>query len=81
MYFSNKYFFSRWYQNFVKVSTKENSSWGKKVKGCIGFTCNLLKVVVKHLIENCFFTVGNIMLKQNKGTTMGSAPEFFIMFL
>ena len=48
----------------LKVALKERPS-GEKVKACIGFTCNSLKIAVKHLIQNCFFTVGNITLKHD----------------
>ena len=59
------------------MNAKGKACWVKKVNGCIRFTCNLLKTTVKHLIENCFFTVANITLKQDKGISMGIDPALF----
>ena len=43
----------------------------------MGFTKNSLKVAVKHLIENCYFTVGNTVLRQAIGIPMGIDPAPF----
>ena len=42
-----------------------------------------VKWVLKYLIENCYFTVGNILFRQNIGIPMGSdpAPFFANLFL
>ena len=46
-------------KKFIKINSWGRAFWGKKTKDSIGFTKNSLKVAVKHLIENCYFTVGN----------------------
>ena len=62
--------FGFWGDNkpFTKVSSKGKTCWGKK--GFIGTKC----FKVKCLIENCFFLVGNIMLKQCIGIPMAIDP-------
>ena len=37
----------------------------------------MLKITVKHLIENCYFTVGNCVMKQGIGIPMGIDPAPF----
>ena len=59
------------------MSKAGHASWGKKLKATIGFTKNSLKTAVRHLIENCFFTVGNVTLKQAIGIPMGIDPAPF----
>ena len=68
-------FFSRRLQNI-------NGSTKRKVfffffKVCIVFTCNSLKTTLKNLIENWFFTVGNIALTQDIGIPMDIDPVTF----
>ena len=41
------------------------------------FFLNAIKVAVKHLIQNCFFMVGNTVLRQTIGIPMGIDPAPF----
>ena len=59
-------------KTFIKVTAKEKDF---KVKGCVEFTYYLLETSVQHLIENFFFTVGNVTLKQD--VPMGIDPGPF----
>ena len=40
-----------------------------------------VKDVVKYLIENCYFTIGNLLFRQSIGMPMGSDPAPFFAFL
>ena len=64
-------------KSFIRVSSKGKAFWGKKVKGVIGFSKTALKKAVQHLIENCYFTVGNATLIQAIGIPMGIDPAPF----
>ena len=64
-------------KKYIKINNWGKASWGKKTKDSVGFTKNSLKVAVKHLIENCFFTVGNTVLRQAIGIPMGIDPAPF----
>ena len=64
-------------RNYIKISNWGKASWGKKSKGSTGYTRHSLKVAVKHLIQNCFFTVGNSVLRQAIGIPMGIDPAPF----
>ena len=64
-------------KTYIKINNWGRAFWGKKTKDSIGFTKNQLKVAVKHLIENCYFTVGNTVLRQAIGIPMGIDPAPF----
>ena len=64
-------------KKYIKINKWGKAFWGKKTKDSVGFTCNSLKVAVKHLIENCFFKVGNAVLRQAIGIPMGIDPAPF----
>jgi len=64
-------------KTFIKISKNGKASWGKKSKYGVGFSKNSLKTAVRHLIENCFFSVGNIVLRQVIGIPMGIDPAPF----
>ena len=64
-----------------------NFRYFESVQCCIGFISYLLKAAVKHLIENCFFTIYitlklNITLKQDIVVSKGidTAPFWVILF-
>ena len=40
-----------------------------------------VKDVVKYLIENCFFTIGNLLFRQSIGMLMGPDPAPFSFLL
>ena len=50
--------------------------WGRKAKKKC-FTKHRLKVALQHLITNCYFTVGNIVMRQKIGIPMGIDPAPF----
>ena len=64
-------------RNYIKVNKRGKASWGKKSKYSMGYTQNSLRIAVKHLIENCFFTVGNVVMRQAIGIPMGIDPAPF----
>jgi len=64
-------------KNYIRVNQWGKAFWGKKYKDSVGYTRNSLKVAVKHLIKNCFFTVGNTVLRQAVGIPMGIDPAPF----
>ena len=49
----------------------------QKKKNSVSFSRNSLKTAVKHLIQNCYFTVGNVVLRQAIGIPMGIDPAPF----
>ena len=49
----------------------------KKPRLSISFSRHSLKAAVKHLIQKCYFTVGNIVLRQAIGIPMGIDPAPF----
>ena len=63
--------------NYIRINKWYKASWGKKTKSSLGFTKTSLKVAVRHLIENCYFTVGNTVLRQAIFIPMGIDPALF----
>ena len=51
--------------------------WRKKSKDNIAFIKNTLKTSLKHLIQDCYFMVGNSLLRQKIGMPMGIDPAPF----
>ena len=65
-------------KSILRVSNFGKVFWAKKKsKGSISFSKNSLKQVLEHLIENCYFKVGNILLRQRVGIPMGIDPAPF----
>ena len=64
-------------KKYIKINNWGKAYWSTKTKDSIGFTKNSLKVAVKHLIENCYFTVGKTVLRQAIGIPMGIDPAPF----
>ena len=63
---------------YVAISSFGKAYWSKnKPKTSIAFTKNSLKLAVKHLVQNCFFTVGNVVMRQAIGIPMGIDPAPF----
>ena len=56
---------------YVNISDKGNASWSK-TKGKKFFSKSSLVVAVKHLIKNCYFTVGNVTMRQANGIPIGN---------
>ena len=64
-------------KKYIKINKWGKAFWGKKTRDSIGFTRNSLKIAMKHLIQNCYFTVGNTVLRQAIGIPMGIDPAPF----
>jgi len=63
-------------RNYLSFSYNGTSYWssGKKKPS---FSQNSLKLATKHLITNCYFTVGNTVMRQVVGIPMGIDPAPF----
>ena len=59
---------------YISVSDKFRASWLKRNYKNPCFSERGVKISVKHLIENCYFTVGQTVLKQVIGIPMGIDP-------
>ena len=70
---------------YLSVTDTGGARWIKDKGKCRGRVYDKRKVkdVVKYLIENCFFTIGNLLFRQSIGMPMGSdpAPFFAKLFL
>ena len=63
---------------YICISKNNKAYWSKKkLKTSISFSKNSLKMTVKHLIQNCYFTVGNVVMRQAIGIPMGIDPAPF----
>ena len=63
-------------RNNICFNGNGSAYWGRKAKKK-SFSNSSLKRAVTHLIKNCYFTVGNIVLRQNIGIPMGIDPAPF----
>ena len=63
-------------RNNICFNYNGTAYWGRKVKKRC-FTKNSLKVAIEHLIKNCYFSVGNIVMRQKIGIPMGIDPAPF----
>ena len=63
-------------RNNICFNGNGSAYWGRKVKKK-SFSKNSLKMAIKHLITNCYFTVGNVVLRQKIGIPMGIDPAPF----
>ena len=63
-------------RNYLRFS-KFSTFWCKKPSGKQCFSKFKLKSLVKHLITNTFFVVGNLLLRQSIGIPMGIDPAPF----
>ena len=63
---------------YIAISNNNKAYWSKKKpKSSVAFSRHSLKIAVKHLIENCYFTVGNVVMRQAIGIPMGIDPAPF----
>ena len=63
---------------YIAISKNEKAYWSKtKPKSSVSFTQNSLKTAMKHLIKNCFFKAGDIVMCQVIGIPMGIDPAPF----
>lgn len=49
--------------SYVRISTSGKAFLGRKRKGIYGFSKAVLQTIVTLLIENCYFSTGNITMK------------------
>ena len=62
----------------IAISKYGKAYWSKnKPKSSVSFTRHSLKIAVKHLVQNCYFTVGNVVMRQAIGIPMGIDPAPF----
>ena len=63
----------------IAISKHGKAYWSKnKPKTSTSFTKYSLKVAVKHLVQNCYFTVGNVVMRQAIGIPMGIIDATFL---
>ena len=68
-------------KTFFRLSNNEAGYWGKKTLGGRGFDKTSLKTAINYLIENCYFNVGNVTIKQAIGIPMGiNLAPFWVYF-
>ena len=63
-------------RNNICFNFNGSAYWGRKSKKKC-FTKHSLKQALNHLITNCYFTVGNIVMRQKIGIPMGIDPAPF----
>ena len=64
-------------KSFIKIGSNGKAYWARAKGKGIAFTKGSLKMAVAHLIENCFFRVGNRVMRQAVGIPMGIDPAPF----
>ena len=63
--------------NYIRISKNGKAYWGKWTTKSPCFSKSAIKQSVQFLIENCYFTVGNCILRQSIGIPMGIDPAPF----
>ena len=61
----------------IRISPNGDAFWGKKIRGKVGFSKHSLKTAVRFLIENSYFVVGDLTMRQAIGIPMGIDPAPF----
>ena len=65
-------------KKFIRVLNNGHTVWSRTKKGVgVCFSKGVLKTALSHLIQNCYFTVGNIGMRQAIGIPMGIDPAPF----
>ena len=64
-------------KKLVRLSNNGATYWGKKANGGFGFSKSSIKTAINHLIEDCFFNVGIVIIKQAVGITIEIDPPPF----
>ena len=62
--------------NNICFNFNGSAYWGRKAKKKC-FSKRSLKVALDHLISNCYFTVGNVVMRRKIGIPMGIDPAPF----
>ena len=73
----NDFVFEGGNRAYICISKNNVAYWGKKSKDNIAFSKSTLKTSLKHLIQNCYFMVGNSLLRQKIGIPIGIDPAPF----
>jgi hypothetical protein len=63
-------------KNIISFNYNGSAYWGRKVKNKC-FSKQSLKTALAHLIQNCYFSVGNVVMRQRVGIPMGIDPAPF----
>jgi len=64
--------------SYIAIRKNGKAYWcKKKPKSFTSFSKSSLKMAVRHLVENCFFTAGNVVMLQAIGIPMGIDPAPF----
>ena len=63
-------------RNYICFNSNGSAYWERKAKKKC-FSERSLKIAIKHLITNCYFSVGNIVMRQKVGIPMGIDPAPF----
>jgi len=63
-------------KKYIHITPHGKAYWSKNKNGT-SFSKAFLKQAVSHLIENCYFTVGNLVMRQAIGIPMGIDPAPF----
>ena len=58
-------------KTFFRLSNNEAGYWGKETLVGRGFNKTSLKTAIDYLIEDCYFNIGNVTMKQAIGIPMG----------
>ena len=61
----------------ICISKNNVAYWGKKSKDSIAFSKSTLATSLKHHVQNCYFMVGNSLLRQKISIPMGIDPAPF----
>ena len=65
-------------RGYIIINKEGCASWSPKKKGhYFVFTKSPLKEAIKFILHNCFFGIGNIIMIQVTGISMGSDPTTF----
>ena len=66
-------------RDYITVSKQGCASWSSKKRGYhLLFTKSLLKETIKLYLHNCFFSIGNIIMIQVVGISIGFEPAPFL---
>ena len=63
-------------KKYISISPNGRAFWSKNKKS-VSFSKASLKQAISHLIQNCYFTVGNKVMRQCIGIPMGIDPAPF----
>ena len=64
-------------KSYIKIGSSGKAYWARAKGKGVAFTKGSLKMAVAHLIENCYFMVGDKVMRQAVGIPMGIDPAPF----